>query len=262
MNCKNCGSSLRTDYSFCPDCGAKVIRNRITTKNLFYDVIERYFNLDNTFLLTLWHMIIKPKDVCGGYISGVRKKYLNPVSMLAISLTASGFVLYLMKKTAWQKIDFSSISYAQTSTGGSGTEKIMAATMEYSSFLYFLYIPIIAFASYCVFNKKNYNYAEHVVISIYSLTSFSILSTLYAVVLLIWFPQIYIDTALIYVLVMILFCAYASYKNSEDKPVSLLWRLPSFLVIFFVGYMGVSIMAVVMLFVTGEISIQDVIPKQ
>ena len=105
----------------------------------FYDFLERYFNLDNTFLKTLWHMIIKPEDVCGGYISGVRKKYLNPVSMLAISLTLSGFVIFLTKKLAWSEIDFSKISYAQTSSGGAGTEKIMSATMEYGSLLFLFY---------------------------------------------------------------------------------------------------------------------------
>ena len=64
MNCKNCNSTLRTDYSFCPDCGAKVVRQRITNKSLIYDFLERYFNLDNTFLKTIWHMLIKPEEVC------------------------------------------------------------------------------------------------------------------------------------------------------------------------------------------------------
>ncbi len=45
MICKNCENSLQTDYSFCPDCGAKVIRNRLTIKNLLSDFIERYFNV-------------------------------------------------------------------------------------------------------------------------------------------------------------------------------------------------------------------------
>ncbi|TWO32596.1 DUF3667 domain-containing protein [Seonamhaeicola sediminis] len=261
MNCRNCHAALRTDYSFCPDCGAKVVRNRITIKNLLYDFFERYFNLDNTFIKTLRHMIIKPQEVCGGYIAGVRKKYLNPISMLAIALTSSGFILFLMKKVAWGSIDFSKISYAQTSSGGSGTEKIMSATMEYSSLLYFLYIPIIALASYLVFNKKNYNYAEHFVISIYSLTNFSIISTIYAAILIIIDPQSYIDTALMYVVFMIFYCIYVAYKNSKYHKISLLWRVPVFWIVFFIGYMGVSIMSIIMLFVTGDISIEDFVPK-
>lgn len=260
MNCKNCNNTLKTNYSFCPDCGSKVIRNRLTNKSLTYDFLERYFNLDNTLLRTIIDMIIKPEKVCGGYISGLRKKYLNPVSMLAISLTLSGFILFLMKKTAWNDIDFSSVSYMQTSSGGAGTEKMIASIMEYSSLLFLFYIPILAFSSYVLFNKKNYNFAEHSVISIYALTSFSILSTIYAVITLLISPQFYIETALIYSLVMVLYCVYVAYRNSMDHLKSLFWRVPLFFLIFFIGYMIISMASIILLFITGEVSSQDFIP--
>lgn len=262
MHCKNCNNTLRTDFSYCPDCGSKVIRNRLTVKNLAYDFLERYFNLDNTLLRTLGHMIIKPEQVCGGYISGIRKKYLNPVSMLAISLTLSGVILFLMKKIAWKYIDFSKISYAQTSSGGAGTEKIMASTMEYSSLLFLLYIPILAFASYLFFNKKNYNLAEHTISAIYALTTFSIIGFVYATTALLITPQFYIDTALIYSVIMVSFCVYVAYRNSMDNLKSLFWRIPLFLLIFFIGYMGISVLTVAVLFITGEVSIQDFMPKK
>jgi len=261
MNCKNCNNTLRTDFSFCPDCGSKIIRTRLTSKSLIYDFLERYFNLDNTFLKTVWHMVIKPEDVCGGYISGIRKKYLNPISMLAISLTLSGFILFLMKKLAWSTIDFSKISYAQTSSGGTGTEKIMISTMEYSSMLFLFYIPILAFASYLFFNKKNYNIAEHTITGIYALTSFSIIGFIYAILAIIISPQFYFETALWYSLIMVMYCIYVSYKNSKDSIRSLFWRIPMFLLIFLIGYMCVSILTIAGLFITGEISIQDFAPK-
>jgi hypothetical protein len=261
MNCKNCKNTLRTDFSFCPDCGSKIVRNRLTSKSLIYDFLERYFNLDNTFLKTIWHMIIKPKEVCGGYVSGLRKKYLNPVSMLAISLTLSGFILFLMKKIAWGSINFSKIGYIQTGSGGTGTEKIMSSTMEYSSLLFLFYIPILAFSSYLFFNKQQYNLAEQTVTSLYALTSFSIISAVYSIIVLLINPQFYVDTALIYSLVMVLFCIYVAYKNSMDSIKSLFWRVPLFLLVFFIGYMCVSLVTIVLLLITGEISIQDFAPQ-
>lgn len=262
MTCKNCANTLSSDFSFCPSCGAKVVSKRITAKSLISDFFERYFNLDNTFFKTLWHMLVKPQEVCGGYINGLRKKYLNPVSMLAIALTTSGLILFFMKKVAWGKIDFSKISYAQTSNPQEGTEKIFSASMEYSSLIYFLYIPIITLASYLVFNRKKYNLPEHVIISTYSLTSFSIISTVYAVLLLALSPQMYVDTALIYVVIMILFCIYVAIKNSPCSYASLLWRIPSFLMIVFIGYMGISIFTMIILFLTGDLNIQDFVPKK
>ncbi|KJD31431.1 hypothetical protein PK35_15095 [Tamlana nanhaiensis] len=261
MTCKNCNNNLRTDYSFCPDCGAKVIRKRITVKSLIFDFFERYFNLDNTLLATLKDIIIKPQAVCGGYISGLRKKYLDPVSLLAISLTLSGIIMFLMKKVAWKYIDFGAIGYAQTSSGGAGTQKIMEATMEYSSFIYFFYIPIIACSSFVVFNKKQYNFPEHAVIATYSLTCFSIITTVYAFFALLISPQFYIDTAVLYIVIMIGFCLYVSYKNSGDTKKSLVWRIPVFLFLVFIGYIGISVLTLGLLFITGDLSVQDFIPK-
>lgn len=260
MQCKNCDVAILDGQNYCSACGAKVIRHRLTTKSLMTDFFERYFNLDNTFFRTIWHTIIKPEAVCNGYIQGLRKRYLNPVSMIAISLTTSGLIMFLIKKVVWGKIDFAKISYAQTSSGGVGTEKIMSATMEYSSFVYFLYIPIIAFASYVLFNKRNYNYPEHIIITIYALTTFSIASSLYSATALLISPQFYFDAALAYVLVMVLFCLYVAYKNSEYNRASLLWRTPLFLLIFLFGYFGASLLTVAILFLTGEISISDFIP--
>ena len=261
MNCKNCDNTLRTDFSYCPDCGSKVIRKRLTNKSLIYDVIERYFNLDNTFLKTIWHMIVKPAQVCGGYISGLRKKYLNPVSMLAISLTLSGFIIFLMKKIAWENIDFNSISYAQTSSGGSGTKKIMALTMEYSSILFLFYIPILAIASYLFFNKKEYNLAEHAVIAIYALTSFSIVSAVYSIITLCVQPQLYFDTAVLYSVLMALYCMYVAIRNSKYRLKSLFWRIPMYCLVVLMGYIGISILTFVVLFLTGQVSPQDFAPK-
>ncbi|MFS4483331.1 DUF3667 domain-containing protein [Hyunsoonleella sp. 2307UL5-6] len=262
MNCKNCNNTLRTDYSFCPDCGGKVVRQRITNKSLIYDFLERYFNLDNTFITTIKHMLLKPESVCGGYIDGLRKKYLNPVSMLAITLTLSGLTLFLMKKIAWESIDFGSVSYVQTSTGGEGKKKIIASTMEYSSVLFLAYIPLLAFSSFIFFNKKNYNFAEHMIISIYGITAFSIISSVYSVITLIINPQFYIDYALLYSLVMVLFCIYVAYRNSNDSIKSLFWKIPLYLLFFLICYMGVSMLTVVILMLTGEISVQDFVPKK
>ena len=102
MTCKNCDARLRTDFLYCPACGAKVIRNRITVKNLWVDFLERYFNLDNTFIRTFVHLFTKPEVVIEGYLQGIRRKYLNPISYIGIALTLSGIIVFLMARS----IDF------------------------------------------------------------------------------------------------------------------------------------------------------------
>ncbi|MGB5653160.1 MAG: hypothetical protein WBM56_04945, partial [Robiginitalea sp.] len=74
MTCKNCETSLRTDFMFCPACGSKTDAGRITFKKLWADVKERFFDLDNTFFRTVKTMTIRPEEVVGLDIDGVRRR--------------------------------------------------------------------------------------------------------------------------------------------------------------------------------------------
>lgn len=257
MQCKNCGNSLRTDYSYCPNCGAKVIRNRITIKNLWFDVVERYFNVDNSLLRTLKDMILGPELVCKGYISGIRKKYLNPISLLAISLTLSGIILFLMKNVAWDTIDFSTMPFSE----GVESEKIMAITMEYSSLLFLFYIPLLAICGFLLFNKENYNLSEHVIIAMYALATFSIITFPYSLMTLLVVPQTYLDFSLYYSLIMVIYCLYVSYRNSSSGVIQLIWRAPIYTILFLFGFMGVSLLFNIVLLLTGVLSPEDMLPK-
>ena len=258
MVCKNCGKTLRTDYSYCPNCGAKVIRNRITFKNLWFDVYERYFNLDNTFIRTLKDMVLKPKEVCLSYIKGTRKKYLNPISLLAISLTLSGFILFILKNIAWETIDFSSIEFS----GNQSSEKILAITMEYSSLLFLFYIPLLAICGYLLFNDKNLNLPEHLITALYALGAFSVLTFPYSFITLIISPQTYINMSLWYSVAMIVFCLYVFYRITNQPLKSLLWRAPVFTLLFIIGFFGVSIVFNVILLLTGTLSLADFAPNK
>ena len=71
--CKNCESGLHYDVNYCSICGARVIRNRLTIRNLFGHFSEQFLNWDNKFLKTFIYLFKKPEDVIGSYISGTRK---------------------------------------------------------------------------------------------------------------------------------------------------------------------------------------------
>ena len=68
MNCKNCDTLLKEQDDFCNSCGAKVIRNRLTVRNLFEHFSETFFNYDNKLLRTFTTLFTKPEVVIEGYI--------------------------------------------------------------------------------------------------------------------------------------------------------------------------------------------------
>lgn len=196
MECKNCQNNLRTDFSYCPDCGSKVIRNRLTVKNLWYDATERFFNIDNTFLTTLKHLFTKPDAVIGGYINGVRKKYLNPISYFTIAITLGGLFVYVYTEFFPNALEFDFLYQSGDSMteaekiGQDLQKKINTYMFKYQSLVYIAMLPFLALISRLVFiNKKQFNLSEHFVINIYAYSQMSIIiNTLY--LLTIWNPQI------------------------------------------------------------------------
>ena len=66
MYCKNCDTPLRYKADFCHGCGAKIIRHRLTIKNLWADFLERFLNLENYLLKTFIAMFKQPEAVITG----------------------------------------------------------------------------------------------------------------------------------------------------------------------------------------------------
>ncbi len=258
MRCKNCEHSLRTDYSYCPNCGAKVIRNRITFRNLWYDIIERYFNLDNTFLKTFIHLLKKPELVIEGYIYGTRRKYLNPIGYIAIALTLSGISLFIMKNYAWDKIDFDGIGGRMSSEA---VQKIMNFSLDYNSFIYLMYVPIIAMVGYLTFNKKNYFLSEHLVASLYILANFSILSFFFSTIFLLVSPENYFQSSFLVIAFIMIYSIYVYARVSNFGLSKNIIRGFAYFALFTIGFFGVSISLNIIMLVLGVIEPKDLLPK-
>ena len=156
MKCKNCNTEILPDHDYCSSCGAKVIRNRLTIKNLFQHFSEQYFNYDNKLLKTFVHLFTKPEVVIEGYITGTRKTYVNVVSYFAIAITLSGLYLFIVNKFFPGAMKLP--EFMQTPGQEEFQSKNMAFVQEYQSLLMMLYIPFYAIMAKLVFiGFKKYN---------------------------------------------------------------------------------------------------------
>ena len=260
MKCKNCQFALRTDYSFCPSCGAKVVHGRITFKGLIHDFVERYFNIDNTLLRTMRRMYSAPQTVILGYLEGIRRKYLNPASLLAIALTLSGITLFIMKKYAWENIDFG--AFNSGSIDPEVNERMAAANMELSNFIFLAYVPIIAFAGYSTFNIRGLSFVEHLITCIYILGTWSITLFFISTPTMLLIPEDYLTISLFSIMAMALFSLYVYWKmNSGFSLGAKLGRSVLFLFLFTFGFFGTSIVTMIINILTGVISLKDFIPQ-
>ncbi len=257
MNCKNCDKNLRTDYTYCPDCGAKIIRNRITVKNLWYDAVERFFNVDNTFLITVKDLFVKPEKVIVGYIEGTRKKYLNPISYFTIAVTLGGLFIFLTQEFFPNAFEyqFTTIDQEAMNEGNkAGLEfgrQFQEATFKYQGLFYILMLPFLSVISKVVFiNRKQFNFSEHFIINIYGYAQISICTNLIYMAL-IWNSQLLFYISFISLPLQILYFTYVFKRIFNLNIKQALIKLLFFLVILGVVLFGLMVLgALYMVFFT------------
>ena len=193
MNCKNCIIELTENDNYCNNCGAKVVKERITIKSLFSNFLEA-LGWDSNFFTTIRYLISKPQIIIKEYINGTRKKYTNPFTFFAISLTISLFVfshyseqLFLMSSTTnlQQTNEIESVSPSRTNKQNNSVKlfgsknkteflkNFINLQLKYYNLISFLSLPLLTLIAYFVFGKP-YNYGEHLIINTYfqSITTF------------------------------------------------------------------------------------------
>ena len=258
MTCKNCDARLRTDYLYCPACGAKVIRNRITIKNLWTDFLERYFNLDNTFIRTVVHLTTKPEVVIEGYLQGIRRKYLNPISYMGIAITLSGLIVFLMVKSG-DAINFNMINNGVTTKY---QEKLMDFILDYQALIFLLFVPMMTIAGWLCFDQKRYNFAERTIIFMYALAHYSLVIFLPSIIVLFFIPEQYFIFSFIGILFMVVYTTYVIIRISKSRGVALIARLLLFHFILLILYFAFSITLPLFLLLIGELNVEDFLPPQ
>ena len=257
MECKNCLKSQPYDFNFCPECGAKVIRNRLTLKNLGQDIVQRVFDLDNTFIKTFRDLTIRPDKVIDSYVQGIRRKYLNPIGYFGIALTLSGLLLFLMRRFFRESMDYDVMDQG---VNPELMNKVMNVLFDLNTLLFIIYIPIFAICARLTFNKKNYNLTEHSVFYMYILAHWSIITFPISVLTLIFSTEDYLLIGFPMLIVLIAYAIFAMQRLHRFSTPQLILRTPIFSLLVLGGYMGFIMLIYVVLFLTGVISLADFAP--
>ncbi|WP_179345568.1 DUF3667 domain-containing protein [Winogradskyella ursingii] len=259
MNCKNCHTELLENDDYCRSCGGKVIRNRLSFRNLFEHLSETFFNYDNKLLRTFVQLFKNPEDVIVGYINGVRKKYINPISFFGLALTLSGFSLFIIKKFYMRYLDMSSIF-----EGFNIPKEVLAestnGSLEYSSIIYSLFVPVFALISWVVFLDKKYNFTEHIIIYLYSMSLMSILMVFVSQLILLAIPNYYILFSFLTFPLMFIYHCYLLKQIFKISPSQLILRSFMAIFIFIVVYIISTIIGGLIMFFTGSINLEDFKP--
>ncbi len=251
MNCKNCRADLQPSFDYCPTCGAKVIRRRLTLKNVWEDISVQVFNLDNKLFKTFRHLISQPEVVINGYISGVRKKYMNPISYFAIAITLVGILFFVLRNV--YHVDLTPGSIAN-----SGKTPNMDFVFDYQGIITYLIIPMYALMTWFLFfDKKKLNFTEHVVTNAYITGQVSFVQVLICLPLFGFLDIRYDLFTWFFLLLTITYQFYVFKKIYQIGFWSAFLRGFIYLILFAILMMVIGLLIVFVSIATGRISLED-----
>lgn len=254
MVCKTCENSLRSDFSYCPSCGGKIIRNRLTLKNIWQDLKFQVFDLDNTLFKTIKHLFIKPEVVVESFISGARKKYMNPISFFAIAITLSGVLFFVLK-------DVYNINLLENGFNQENTPN-MEFIFDYQTLLSYLLVPIYALMTWILFlDKRKLNYTEHLITNAYTTGQVSFVQVLLGFTLFSFFNIRYDIFSWLFMLFSIGYQFYVLKRVHRIGVGSSILRAFGYFFMFFIVMMGIGILVVVIGLISGTVNLEDFRPK-
>lgn len=265
MNCKNCKTNLSNDINFCPQCGARVIRNRLTPTVLIQQLNEEVISLDNKFLITLVDLFKKPEFVIDGYILGLRKRYLNVITYYAISLSLLGLQMFLLKEFAPEFLDSESMNFVpETANSESNDFMIKSQTingylLEYQNVLFTILMPFLAIGSWIVYlDKGKYNYTEHLVLNIYINAQWIFIGFLLYITMAIFNISDFFVASLIATPISIIYSSYVFKRVFNTTYFNALLRYLAAFMIYMITFSILMVIIVILiliyLFATGKLN--------
>lgn len=283
MNCKNCQHPLEADAHFCEECGAQVIKNRITFKFLITELFTNVFGLDSKFFITFRKMITHPDDVLGEYLSGVRKRYVNPFAFLAVAAALSLIVynffaedyltiqasanaeqveeirkmaetdLTQLKNISEQEMLKLKTKKQVAQMQLDSMDSMMNFMLRYFNLAMFLFLPFYATLSKWTYPKPH-NFGEHIIMNAYIYGFATFFSLLMFFLSMLIHPKIYFTSMLLYI-VYYLYVFGKLYNHSIGKSLIKLLRFLIGLAVVFLVLVGIGIVVGIILAIFGFIDL-------
>ena len=168
-NCPHCNHPASGTY--CSNCGEKLTVEDLSISLVLAGFFKSIFNFDKGILFVLKSMLLDPKTFCDSYLNGKRRKGLNPITFLFVSITIILILDYLFNfSDPAVTVEFN----VEEGDKMAVLKKFVKDNIKY--ILLFMVLPL-AYSAKLIFKK--YNYAEHIVISSYILGFTLLISPLF-----------------------------------------------------------------------------------
>ncbi|TXE18651.1 hypothetical protein ES692_06300 [Psychroserpens burtonensis] len=126
------------------------------------------------------------------------------------------------------------------------------SSLEYGSLMLSAMIPLMAIISLIVFYDKNYNFTEHIIVYLYSMSALTIISILFGQIVLLIIPEYYLLFALILYVALFIYHCYAFKRIFKLSAGDLILKMFLFFIAFFVFHIAFGIIMAIIMFINGD----------
>ncbi len=166
--CLNCNSNI--ENKFCSTCGQKTSTHRFSLQHFFvHDFVHGVFHFDKGFPYTIKELFTRPGHSIREFIEGKRINHFNYFAFILVIIAISH---YMGSFSHVNKHELYGSSYA-------GFQKVVK---EYYKIVALAGIPLFALSSYLLFRRSKQNYTEHLVLNIYRLSAYLIMSGIFTLI--------------------------------------------------------------------------------
>ncbi len=137
---------------------------RIIFKKIGQSILE-VLNLERDIFYSIYALLIRPGEAIEGYLNRDRKKMMKPVRFLLVILTFTTIVF--LNYGLGDYVSGFLEGAIDASKNEEQAKRLIDIFYKYCNLFLVFLLPLTSFFSWKMFNKSDYNGAEHLVISIY-----------------------------------------------------------------------------------------------
>lgn len=164
--CPNCDRE-GDEGMFCPACGMDKSKGRLATGAVLIETANSLVGLDSALRRTLRELLRRPGLLVEDYVSGRRRRYVNPARFCLLSL---GLWFVVAGLCGLDSLDVSGIQITSSSGNESSARfvgRVREIVGEHLELLLFLALPLRAAFLQLLFRRSGRNLAESLVLVLY-----------------------------------------------------------------------------------------------
>lgn len=152
--CQQCGATA--SGNFCSNCGQSLSTKRLTVSHIGHEIFHFFTHLDKGFAYTLKKLALQPGKMQKEYIDGQRGRHQKPFSMFFICASVLAFAIYIIHKPTTNSTHFDQVQGD--------------FTRHYYVLHQTVLLPLYAFGTWLLFRNNKINYAECLILFVYTLS--------------------------------------------------------------------------------------------